>query len=110
ANRRANPQNANRAHVPIINLVGQHATYHLRHDTPLNSDIQAIARPYSKWLRTSRAEPEIGRDGAEAILAARTSPGHIATLIVPADVAWSENGAVAAIPALPAAPLHSTER
>src|SRR5438094_2804840 len=105
----ANLHNAKRAQVPIINIVGQHATYHLRHDTPLNSDIEAIARPYSKWLRTSSAAPEIGRDAAEAILAARTSPGHIATLIVPADVAWSENGAVAAIPALPAAPLPSSE-
>ena len=109
ANGLANLHNAKRAQVPIINIVGQHATYHLRHDTPLNSDIEAIARPYSKWLRTSSAAPEIGRDAAEAILAARTSPGHIATLIVPADVAWSENGAVAAIPALPAAPLPSSE-
>jgi len=109
ANGLANLHNAKRAQVPIINIVGQHATYHLRHDTPLNSDIEAIARPYSKWLRTSSAAPEIGRDAAEAILAARTSPGHIATLIVPADVAWSENGAVAAIPALPTAPLPSSE-
>ncbi len=109
ANGLANLHNAKRARVPIINIVGQHATYHLRHDTPLNSDIEAIARPYSKWLRTSSAAPEIGCDAAEAILAARTSPGHIATLIVPADIAWSENGAVAAIPALPAAPLPSTE-
>ncbi|MGA9449339.1 MAG: thiamine pyrophosphate-binding protein, partial [Candidatus Sulfotelmatobacter sp.] len=46
----ANLHNASRAHVPIVNLVGQHATYHLRHDTPLTSDIEAIARPYSKWL------------------------------------------------------------
>src|SRR5436190_4309740 len=109
ANGLANLHNAKRAQVPIINIVGQHATYHLRHDTPLNSDIEAIARPYSKWLRTSSAAPEIGRDAAEAILAARTSPGHIATVFVPADIAWSENGAVAAIPALPAAPLPSSE-
>jgi acetolactate synthase-1/2/3 large subunit len=109
ANGLANLHNAKRAQVPIVNIVGQHATYHLRHDTPLNSDIEAIARPYSKWVRTSNATPEIGRDAAEAIIAARTSPGHIATLIVPGDVAWSENGAVAPIPALPAAPLPSTE-
>ena len=53
ANGFANLHNASRAQVPIVNLVGQHATYHLRHDTPLTSDIEAIARPYSKWLRTS---------------------------------------------------------
>ncbi len=105
ANGLANLHNASRARVPIINLVGQHATYHLQHDTPLASDIEGIARPYSKWLRTSRASSEIGRDAAEAVTAARTAPGQIATLIVPADVAWSEGGSIAAIPALPIPPL-----
>jgi acetolactate synthase I/II/III large subunit len=69
----ANLHNASRARVPVINLVGQHATYHLHHDTPLTSDIEAIARPYSKWLRTSRASSEIARDAAEAVVAARTA-------------------------------------
>src|ERR1700726_1655675 len=65
----ANLHNASRAHVPIVNLVGQHATYHLRHDAPLTSDIEGIARPYSKWLRTSRAAFEVGRDAVDAIVA-----------------------------------------
>jgi acetolactate synthase I/II/III large subunit len=104
----ANLHNASRAHVPIVNLVGQHATYHLRHDTPLTSDIEAIARPYSKWLRTSASAPGIGRDAVDAIIAARTAPGQIATLIVPADVAWSEGGTVAAVPTLPRPPFPST--
>jgi acetolactate synthase-1/2/3 large subunit len=81
--------------------VGQHATYHLQHDTPLTSDIEGIARPCSKWLRTARSTSEVGCDAAEAIVAARTPPGQIATLIVPADVAWSEGGSIAAISALP---------
>src|SRR5437870_6519847 len=93
--------NASRAQVPIVNIVGQHATYHLRHDTPLTSDIEAIARPYSKWLRTSCAASELGRDAAEAIVAA--TPGRIATLIVPADAAWSEGGVISEVPALPKA-------
>ena len=101
----ANLHNASRACVPIISLVGQHATYHLPHDTPLTSDIEGIARPYSKWLRTSRASSEVGRDAVEAIVAARTAPGQIATLIVPADIAWSEGGSIAAIPVLPKPPL-----
>ena len=105
----ANLHNASRARVPIINLVGQHATYHLHYDTPLASDIEAIARPYSKWLRTSRASSEIGRDTAEAVVAARTAPGQIATLIIPADVAWSEGGSIAAIPALPKPPLPDAQ-
>src|SRR5437899_5364382 len=87
ANGLANLHNASRAQVPIVNLVGQHATYHLRHDTPLTSDIEAIARPYSKWLRSSCSASQVGCDAAEAIIAARTPPGRIATLIVPADVA-----------------------
>jgi acetolactate synthase I/II/III large subunit len=109
ANGVANLHNASRAQVPIVNLVGQHATYHLRYDTPLASDVEAIARPYSKWLRTSSAASEIGHDAAEAIVAARTAPGQIATLVVPADVAWSDGGAVAKIPAVPKAKPPSTE-
>jgi acetolactate synthase-1/2/3 large subunit len=101
ANGIANLHNASRAHVPIVNLVGQHATYHLRHDTPLVSDIEAIARPYSKWLRTSLSSPEVGRDAVEAIVAARSAPGQIATMIIPADIAWTEGGIVAALPSLP---------
>ncbi len=112
ANGIANLHNASRAHVPIVNLVGQHATYHLQHDTPLTSDIEAIARPYSKWLRTSQSSSEIGRDAADALIAARTAPGQIATLIVPADVSWGEGGSVASIPALPkpSTPQHSVDR
>ncbi len=113
ANGLANLHNASRAQVPIVNLVGQHASDHLRHNTPLTSDIETIARPSSKWLRTSRAAADVGRDVAEAIAAARTAPGQIATLIVPADVAWSEitssASAVAAVPAPPRPPLPAAK-
>jgi acetolactate synthase I/II/III large subunit len=106
----ANLHNASRAHVPIVNLVGQHATEHLRYDTPLTSDIESIARPYSKWLRTSQASSEAGRDAAEAIVASLTAPGQIATLIVPADVSWGDGGVVAAPPALAKPPSPSGQR
>ena len=101
----ANLHNARRAQVPIINVIGQHATYHLRYDTPLTSDIEGIAKPFSEWLRTCSSTSEVGRDAVEAITAARTAPGKIATLIVPADVAWSEGGTVATLPEFPAPPL-----
>jgi acetolactate synthase-1/2/3 large subunit len=104
----ANLHNASRAHVPMVNLIGQHATYHLRHDTPLTSDIEAIARPHSKWLRTSASASEVGRDAVDAIVAARTAPGQIATLIVPADIAWSEGGTVAVLHGLHKPPLPAT--
>ncbi|MBV8478651.1 MAG: acetolactate synthase large subunit [Acidobacteria bacterium] len=105
ANALANLHNASRAPVPIVNLVGQHAGSHLRHDTPLASDVEAIARPYSGWLRTSTSAGYLGHDGAAAIVAARTAPGQIATLVVPADVAWSEGGATQKISHLPLAPM-----
>ena len=79
ANGLANLHNARRAQVPIVNIVGQHATYHLRHDAPLTSDIEGIARPFSKWVRTASAASTIGEDAADAIVASRTAPGQIAT-------------------------------
>jgi acetolactate synthase I/II/III large subunit len=109
ANGLANLHNASRAHVPIVNLVGQHATYHLRHDAPLTADIEATARPYSKWVRTSCAASETGNDAAEAILAARTAPGRTATLIVPADVAWTEGGVITPVPTQPRTPIPADE-
>jgi acetolactate synthase-1/2/3 large subunit len=106
----ANLHNASRAQVPMINVIGQHATYHLRLDTPLTSDIEAIARPYSKWLRTSVSSANAGRDAAEAAAAACTAPGQIATLIVPADVSWGEAGSLAALPAIvPKAPVPAAD-
>jgi acetolactate synthase-1/2/3 large subunit len=109
ANGLANLHNARRAHVAIVNLVGQHAISHLAKDTPLNSDIEAIASPYANWLRTSQSVSEIGRDAADALVASRTPPGQIATLIVPANVAWEVGGQTAAIPRLPTAPLPAPE-
>ncbi len=97
----ANLHNASRAHVPMVNIVGQHPSYHLRHDTPLASDVEGIARPYSKWLRTSRAAASVGRDAMDAVVAARSASGQIATLIVPADVAWDAGGVVAKFNGVP---------
>jgi len=109
ANGVANLHNASRAQIPIVNIVGQHPAYHLRYDAPLTSDIEAIAKPYSKWLRTSTASSQLGRDAADAIFEARTAPGQIATLIVPADVAWTVGGVVAELPTVPHAVLPSTK-
>jgi len=109
ANGIANLHNARRAQVPIVNLVGQHATYHLRHDTPLTSNIEGLARTCSNWVRASCAAPELGRDAADAIVAARTAPGHVATLIVPADTAWSQGGVAVGAPKLLRSPVPASE-
>lgn len=107
ANGLANLHNAKRAQVPIVNLIGQHPDYHLRHDVPLASDIEAIARPYSNWVKSSASVKDVGRDAVEAVTAAMTAPGKIATLIVPADAAWTDGATVAKMVAPKAPPLPS---
>jgi len=92
ANGLANLHNAKKARSGIVNIVGEHATFHLAHDAPLTADIQAVARPMSDWVRTSVSSWEVAADGALAVEAARTAPGRIATLILPADTAWGEAG------------------
>ncbi len=95
ANGLANLHNARRAATPIVNLVGDHATYHAQYDAPLASDIVGFARPVSGWVHASTSAGSVAADGARAVQAARRAPGQIATLIVPADVAWLEAGRAA---------------
>jgi acetolactate synthase I/II/III large subunit len=109
ANGLANLHNASRAQVPILNIVGQHASYHLRHNAPLTSDIEGIARPFSSWVRTSCSGSEIPIDVIDGIIAARTLPGQIATLIVPADAAWGQGGVVRSLPRLVSPPIPANE-
>jgi acetolactate synthase-1/2/3 large subunit len=87
---------ARRARSPIINLIGEHATWHLAADAPLNSDIESLAKPVSAWVRRNRSAEELAGDAAEAIEVASTKPGRIATLIVPHDCQMdAANGPVA---------------
>ena len=91
ANGLANLHNAKRAGSPVLNIVGDHASYHRAYDAPLTSDVEGTARPYSHWVRTSPSADSIGADGAAAVAAARVPPGRVATLILPADTAWTES-------------------
>jgi len=90
ANGLANLHNAKKAGSGVVNIVGQHATYHIGYNAPLTSDVEGIARPMSAWLRTSPDAKSVARDGAAAIAAARSNPPQIATLILPADTAWNQ--------------------
>ncbi|HWY14975.1 MAG TPA: acetolactate synthase large subunit [Rhizomicrobium sp.] len=90
ANGLANLHNARRAATPIVNIVGDHATYHAQYDPPLASDIAGFARPVSAWIQSSMSAATVADDGARAVQAARQAPGQIATLILPADTAWLE--------------------
>src|SRR5688572_27227893 len=101
ANGLANLHNATKASTPVVNIVGDHATYHRDYDSPLTSDIETAARPFSAWVRTSPTARGVAADGAAAIAAARTPPGGVATLILPADTAWNEADGPVAVPEIP---------
>jgi acetolactate synthase-1/2/3 large subunit len=88
ANGLANFHNAMRARTPIVNVVGDHATYHKKYDAPLESDVEAYAKPVSAWIRSSQSANAVAGDAADAVAAAMGPPGGIASLILPADVSW----------------------
>jgi acetolactate synthase-1/2/3 large subunit len=90
----ANLHNARKARVPMVNIIGDHATYHKQYDTPLESDIVTVARNVSSWIRTSSTTEQVGGDAAEAIEVAQRAPQQISTLILPADVSWGKGGVV----------------
>src|SRR2546430_9480895 len=98
ANGLANLHNAKKANSGIVNIVGQHAVYHIGYNAPLTSDIEGLARPMSAWVRTSPDAKSVAADGAAAIAAAKSSPPQIATLILPADTAWNEADGIAQVP------------
>src|SRR5690606_29434053 len=85
-----NLHNAKKARSGIVNIVGDHAVEHLQLDAPLTSDIHAIAGSMSQWVRATPTVNAIATDGAEAVRQANARPGRIATLVLPANVAWSE--------------------
>lgn len=88
ANGVANLHNARRARSPIVNLIGDQASWHRDFDAPLTSDIDSIARPVSDWLHTSVSPAQLERDLCAAIAAANGPPSGVSTLVVPADHQW----------------------
>lgn len=98
----ANLHNARKGHTPVVNIVGDHATYHKQYDAQLESDIETVARNVSTWIRTSASTEEVAADAADAVAVASGPPAQIATLILPADVSWTEGGT----PASPVAPAQ----
>ena len=89
----ANLHNARKAFTPIVNIVGDHATYHKQYDAQLESDIETVA---AQRVDAGSARPTAPRpspsDAADAVAAAIGPPGQVATLILPADVSWSDGG------------------
>jgi acetolactate synthase-1/2/3 large subunit len=106
----ANLHNGKRGRTMMVNCVGDQATYHRPFDPPLAADTEAWARGVSGFVRTTKDAAEVGAAAAAAVAAARTSPGNIATLILPSDTCWNEGGIVAEPRPLPAAPRATKER
>jgi acetolactate synthase-1/2/3 large subunit len=86
----ANIHNAKKARTPMLNIVGDHATYHLKYNAPLTSDLDGLANASSDWVGRSSSPDDLPFVGAEAWQAAHKFPGQIATMLVPADCAWGE--------------------
>ena len=84
----ANLHNARRAHVPLINIVGDHATFHEQYDAPLQSDIGALSSAVSGWHRKTARPDDVANDARDAISASYGPPGQIATLVLTADASW----------------------
>ena len=103
ANGMANLHNARRAGTPIVNIVGDHATYHRKFDAPLTSDAEGMAKTVSKWVKASASAGEVGRDTAEAVARSMELRRGVATLVLPADTAWGDAEGVAE-PIAPAVP------
>ncbi len=101
ANGGANLHNARKAGTPVVNVIGDHATYHRQYDAPLNSDIKAWAKANSNWIGSAETADQVGDLASQAIAASYGPPGGCASLILPADSAWSEasrKGPVVEIP------------
>ena len=110
SNSLANLHNARRAGSPLVNVVGDHASYHLQYDAPLTSDLPALARWGSHWTEVASSPNELAAAGARAVQAALDNNGQIATLIAPADCAWNEPAEPAAAPPAPRAAAVPGER
>lgn len=95
---------ARRARSPIINLIGEHATWHLAADAPLTSDIESLARPVSAWVRRNKSAEALAEDAAEAIAVALQKNGQIATLIIPHDCQMDAASVPVAVGAIPSPP------
>lgn len=100
----ANLHNASKAGSGLVNVMGEHASHHLKYESPLRGDTVAISQAVSDWTRVASDARSVARDGAEAIRAARSRGGQIATLVLPADAAWSEG--TEPVVADPPPPLH----
>lgn len=98
----ANLHTARKAGSGLLTIVGEHATHHLVHESPLKGDIAALSRTMAHWTHVSPDATAVAGDGARALAAARSHNGQLATLVLPANTAWQDaQGPADPLPALP---------
>ena len=85
ANGIANLHNARRARTPIVNIIGDHTSWHLPYDAPLTSDIESLARPVSGWVHRITSVDDAAASASRAVDESLAAGGQGATLIFPAD-------------------------
>lgn len=89
ANSLANQHNARRHHTPMVNLIGDQATWHLALDAPLTSDLDALTG-WCGWTRRVTGADDAGAALAEAVTEATRGAGRTTSLVLPADAMWTE--------------------
>ena len=90
ANGLANLHNAKRAFSPVLNIVGDHAVHHLPYDAPLTSDVVGTCAPVSRWVGTVKSANEVSKMAVRAVQESFGPERGVASLILPADCAWSD--------------------
>jgi len=95
----ANLHNARKAQSGVVNIMGDHADYHLQFEAPLKGDTVGVSQAVSHWTRVCHEPYRVASDGADAVQAARSKNGQIATLILPANMAWDAAEGFAVAPA-----------
>lgn len=85
ANGIANLHNARRARTPIVNIIGDHTSWHLPYDAPLTSDIESLANPVSGWVHRITGSADIVPAATESVRQSMAAGGQGSTLIFPAD-------------------------
>ena len=98
ANAGANLHNARRAHTPVVNIVGDHATHHVAYDAPLGSDVESLARPVSNWVGIPTSPEDLLKLTQQAIVESMRLPGGVSTVIMPSDLARAQTGQIENFP------------
>lgn len=109
ANGIANLHNASRARVPVLNMIGDHATHHLELDAPLTSDIDGLTSAVCAWTGVSKNADDLAAVGLDAWQASMEYPGQVTAFVAPANHAWDPASSEVDIPERPAPKTLSDE-